>query len=86
VKEQGTTTNVISIDLNIKRKTVNKWLEEKLINQNLVALLEPVLSMAEKSDKMSKDLELATKQLDEIMADGVRVSSKNIGRSARSSD
>lgn len=64
------------IDLTTKRKTVNKWLEEKLITQHLATMLEPALIMTERSEKMSKELEAATKQLDEVMADGVRVSIK----------
>jgi len=39
-------------------------------------MLEPALIMTERSEKMSKELEAATKQLDEVMADGVRVSIK----------
>eukprot|EP00029_Vermamoeba_vermiformis_P007819 TRINITY_DN3489_c0_g5_i2.p1 TRINITY_DN3489_c0_g5~~TRINITY_DN3489_c0_g5_i2.p1 ORF type:complete len:664 (+),score=220.73 TRINITY_DN3489_c0_g5_i2:1015-3006(+) len=73
IKEQGTTTTSQVIDLTTKRKTVNKWLEDKLITPNVAMLLEPALAIIERSEKLSKELEAATKQLDEVMADGVRI-------------
>jgi hypothetical protein len=74
----GTHIHAMCVDLNTKRKTIYKWLEDKVITQNIVTLLEPALSIIERSEKLSKELEAITKQLDEVMADGVRVSTKMI--------
>jgi hypothetical protein len=73
IKELGTHIHTMCVDLNTKRKTIYKWLEDKVITQNIVTLLEPALSIIERSEKLSKELEAITKQLDEVMADGVRI-------------
>lgn len=73
IDERMTDTTYYSLN-NLTRTLANKWLANKLINQQVYDALEELISLNEKMDVHAKLMDQKIKEMDDTLEDGKRVS------------